>query len=112
MTRRETYKDNRPQPDGHWAKINGKKFMTVTVGGVQRFQENRIVRAFLTAASEGKRLTLNDILVGLDQGAYCREEAHEFYRLIGYSVSGFEEVFEDDLIDSDWWRKAPRGICR
>lgn len=98
-------KDNRPKPDGHYATINRKRFKTVTVDGVQRFPENRIIRDILDAARDGKKLDLNQIAVRASRGEYCKEEMHELYRLIGYSVGGFEEVFESDRIGSDLWRK-------
>lgn len=91
--------DNRPKHDG-WVKINGEKFLTVVSGGRQRFRPNRVVCHILDKVSEGKRCDLNDIwgLVGL--GAFSKEEMHEFYRLIGYDINGYEEIFSNDKIES------------
>lgn len=98
--------DVRPKPKG-WAKINGKKYPTVLVGEppVQRFPANRIIRDLVDAAREGRRLDLNEIVVRADRGSYSKEEMHELYRLMGYSVCGFSEVFEDDLVDSSMWKR-------
>lgn len=96
-------RDTRPKANG-WAKINGVKYDTVLVDKVQRFQENRIIRDLVDAAKDGKKLNLNDIAVRAAQGAYCKAEMHELHRLIGYSVCGFSEVFEDDKIDSSMWK--------
>ena len=97
-------KDTRPKPDGHFATINRKKFPTVTRDDkVQRFPENRIIRDLLDTARNGLKLDLNEIVIRASKGIYCKEEMHEFYRLLGYSVHGFEEIFEDDNISSDLW---------
>lgn len=98
------YPDNRPKPDGHYARINRKRYPTVMVGKVQRFQVNRIIRDLLDAAREGRKLDLNDIAVRAGNGGYCKEEMHELYRLIGYSVCGFADVFVDDSVGSDLWK--------
>jgi hypothetical protein len=97
--------DNRPDHDGHYAEINGKKFYTVTIDRVQRFPENRVISDLVDAAREGRKLDLNEIVIRAASGRYCKDELHELYRLIGYSISGFEEVFETDEISSDMWKK-------
>ena len=96
-------KDKRPKLDGHYAKINRKKYPTVTVDKVQKFPANSIIRDLVNAARHGVKLDLNEIAIRASHGVYCKEEMHELYRLMGYSVNGFEEVFEDDKINSDLW---------
>jgi len=96
-------KDTRPKPDGHFARINRKKYPTVTVDNVQRFPENRIICDLLDAATQGRLLSLNEIVIRAARGYYCKEEMHELYRMIGYSVCGFAEIFEDDSVSSDLW---------
>ncbi len=97
-------KDARPKPKG-WAKINGVKYPTVLVGkpAVQRFPINRVIRDLVDAAGSGTKLDLTQIAVRAHEGLYSKAEMHELYRLIGYSVCGFSEVFEDDKIDSSMW---------
>jgi hypothetical protein len=95
--------DNRPKLNGHYATINRKRYPTVTVDRVQRFRANRIVRDLLDAARDGHKLDMNMIIVRAAHGDYCKEEMHELYRLIGYSVCGFSEVFEGDSVGSDLW---------
>jgi hypothetical protein len=99
----EWHEDDRPKPDGHYATINRKRFPTVTVSKVQRFRSNRVVRDLLDAARQGRKLDLNEIAIRAGHGAYSKDEMHELYRLIGYSVCGFSEAFEDDSIGSDLW---------
>lgn len=95
--------DNRPKPDGHYATINRKRYPTVTVDKVQRFRSNRIIRDLLDSATNGRKLDLNQIVTNASNGLYCKEEMHELYRLIGYSVCGFSECFPDDSVNSDLW---------
>lgn len=97
--------DDRPKPNGHYATINRKRFPTVLVDKVQRFPENRIIRDLVDAARDGKKLDLNEIAIRAHRGNYCKAEMHELYRLIGYSVCGFSEVFEDDSIGSSMWKQ-------
>lgn len=97
------FRDNRPKTKG-WATVNGVKYDTVLVGGVQRFRANRIVRDLVNAACEGKKLDLNEIALRAARGGYSKAEMQELYRLMGYSVCGFSEVFESDKIDSSLWK--------
>jgi hypothetical protein len=66
------------------------------VGGVIRYRRNRIINDLVMAANDGKvGLDLNRITVKVARGEYTEAERAELYRLIGYSVSGFEDVFPD-----------------
>lgn len=103
MAEIQWYPDNRPKLDGHYATINRKRHPTVIIQKDQHFQPNRIIHDLLEAVREGKKFGLGEIWDRARQGAYCKEEMHELYRLIGYSVKGFEEVFETDSIGSDLW---------
>lgn len=94
-----------PKYDGAFATINGKKHKTVTMDGVQRFKENRIVSAFQEAASNGMKFDMNLLWIMYQRGAFTRAEMMQFYRLIGYSVCGFEEVFGGMVdVDSSTWK--------
>lgn len=97
--------DNRPKSDGSYATINRKRYPTVMVDKVQRFPENRIIRDLVDAVRDGQKLDFNEIARRADQGKYCKAEMHELYRLIGYSVCGFSEVFETDSVGSSMWDK-------
>lgn len=63
-----------------------------TASGVVRFQENRIVSAFYEAASNGRKLDLNDIAIRAAHGEFTQAEQMQFAQLIGYSVSGFGDL--------------------
>lgn len=96
--------------DGSWCSINGDVFPTVRLDEgnapykTQRFVKNRIVRDLLDAASEGHKLDLNEIALRHAYHKYTRDELMELYRLIGYSVDGFCEIFyheHDDNTDPE-----------
>ena len=101
----------KPGPD---ATINGVIHKTVIDDrGVQRFQQNRIVRDLLTATTymdkDGRwlpvpigatRISLNEIAMATGDGRYTGGEWRELYRLIGYSIGGYGEIFPDDEIDN------------
>jgi hypothetical protein len=57
--------------------------------GVIRWQPSKAVR---WAAD---RINLNEMYVAYMTGAFTKDEYKEFYRDMGYSLSGFGEVFED-----------------
>ena len=78
----------------------------VKVKGVVRFQENRIVSAFVDAAAAGEALCLNDIVVMAAQGEFTQAEQMQFAQLIGYSVSGFGDL---SYADRNVVRRADKG---
>jgi len=101
-------KDNRPKLSKETATVNGRVFPLILVErgedkDVPAFQQNRIVRALLDAASHGKKLDLNDIWGSAGQGAYCKDEMLEFYRLIGYTMSGYGEIFGHEKLNCTMW---------
>ena len=66
----------------------------------ERYKQNRVVRYLLiTSTADLNQLwemyELNDL--------FSLEEMKEFYKLIGYSKSGFNEIFDND----DGWVEAP-----
>lgn len=79
--------------------------IVVAKDGVVRFQENRIVSAFLEAGREGKRLDLNEIAVRACRGEFTTAEQMQFAQLIGYSVSGFGDL---SYADRDVVRRADK----
>lgn len=96
------YQDNRPKLTNETATVNGEVFPLVLRkpddDGHPRpaFQTNRIVRDMMEAAREGKKYDLNDVWERAFNGGYCKEEMLEFYRLIGYTISGYGEIFEHE----------------
>lgn len=101
-------KDNRPPLSKETATINGEVFpvlMQKDDDGRDRpyFRENRIVRDVLDAAQEGKKFSLNDIWGRAIRGAYSKDEMLEYYRLIGYALSGYAEIFEKEDIHCSAW---------
>lgn len=65
----------------------------VVVDGVRRFKGNPIVRRLLDYATEAGAYNLNRIHMDLDRGDYSFEDVKEFYQLLGYSTSGYAEIF-------------------
>lgn len=87
-------------------RVSGKKHETILdEHGVQRFRINRIIADLLDVATEGGKLDLNEIHRRVWQGLYTQEERRELYRLIGYSVCGYAEIFETDTIRNPLWEE-------
>ena len=59
--------------------------------GVLRYQASRIHRWLCD------HIDLNEMAVAYQHGAFSRDEFMQFYRDIGYSLSGFEEVWAEVL---------------
>ena len=60
--------------------------------GTKRFVPNPVVRDLLDAARDGHKRDLNDIWIDYCNGRYTKAEMREFYQLINYSISGYEEI--------------------
>lgn len=58
--------------------------------GIRRFEANRIIRMLLDASS----MDLNQIWNLHSNAMISEEEIQEFYQLIGYTLSGYMELFE------------------
>jgi len=63
--------------------------------GRKRFKGNKIVQILL----ETSKLDMNNIVSMVGMGAFSEEGYREFCQLIGYSVDGYEEIFEESLVD-------------
>ena len=61
-----------------------------TIDGVERFRRNRIIHDLVDAMRP-----LNTIAHRVTMGHYTREEQAELYRLLGYSLDGFADVFPE-----------------
>jgi len=64
------------------------------IKNVKRFRSNRIIQDLLTFAQKCD-FDLNKIKLTTLQGKYFEEEYLELIRLIGYSISGYEEILFD-----------------
>ena len=95
---------------GPYVVVNGERHKTIMdQNGVQRFPENRVIRWLLEQSTNPSRPYgggLNEIIVkqrGYDH--FTEDEVRELYRLIGYSVCGYAECFEDDEIVNPLWEE-------
>lgn len=59
-------------------------------GGVLRYRENKVVSWLLI---DGERL--NELAVHYAHGRFSMEDTMEVYRLIGYSLDGFEAIWHE-----------------
>jgi hypothetical protein len=71
MARRRTY------TDGH---------------GTLRFVGNPVVRDLVDEARAGRQFDMNAIWIRYCESKYTKQQMREFYQLMGYSVSGYEEI--------------------
>ena len=69
----------------------GRTYGYTEENGIKRFKGNRIVSWCL-----GNSTDLNQIWKMVNSGLFTYEELKEFYKLIGYSVNGYEEIFKDN----------------
>lgn len=103
-------KGNNHSPRPNWKpgptiKINGVEHATIfTENGVQRFPANRVVTAMFDATTD-RSGDLNQLWIDQQEGRYTLGEMRELYRLIGYSIAGYAEIFEDDEIENPLWEK-------
>lgn len=83
-------------------KVNGVRRRVFTdEHGTLRFRCNAIIRDLVDAAREGKKLDMNDIALRTGSGRYTKNDQRELYRLIGYSIGGYGEIFLDDDIEDE-----------
>lgn len=73
--------------------------------GVLRFQENRLITKLLDCASKGIKFDLNDAAIYCMKEGISPEEEMQLAQLIGYSVSGFEDL---SYVDSKTISKIER----
>jgi hypothetical protein len=69
---------------------------TEMVNGILRYKVNKVVRHLLDIAQRAHVLDLNKIWLMYAEGEFTRADMKQFYQLIGYSVSGYGDVFCDD----------------
>ena len=61
--------------------------------GAIRFKENRVVRHLLDEATAGRRCSMNELQMFVSTNRGLLADWKEFYQLIGYSTSGFGDIF-------------------
>lgn len=65
--------------------------------GIARFKGNEVVDFLLDQAKRGRRCDLNDLFARFNQSdSHLVADLRQLYRLIGYSVSGYGDVFPED----------------
>ena len=70
--------------------LDGEPFLTVIDDhGVQRFPQNDLLRYLVTS----KIVDLNDLALAFHHDQFDADGYKAFYRDIGYSVSGYDEIF-------------------
>jgi hypothetical protein len=80
-------------PAGH-CYPSGQHVVEQDERGITRFRRNRIIDDLVNAARDGRvGPDLNGVAIGVARGRYTIEERGELNRLIGYSISGFEDAF-------------------
>lgn len=96
-------------------KVDGREFETyIDEHGVQRFLENAAIRRYVDFANEGPpdfkikegAYTLNDLWIDWHESSredFPIEDMMVFYTMMGYSVSGFADVFPDAYIENPRW---------
>lgn len=72
-----------------WPHAKGHEDDVVESDGRLRYRKNTVVRWLLDAGN----LDLNQVWTTYKAGAFTLSDMMEFYRLIGYSLEGFEEIF-------------------
>lgn len=78
--------------------------------GVLRWRENRIISDLLLAAQP--ILDLNKISARTQTGRYSEMERRELYRLIGYSLCGYMDVFGEPNVGIENVKRARRILDR
>ena len=84
-------------------KIDRKIYHTIIDSkGVQRFPINKLYNHLW----ETGQINLNRLASDYYKGKFTKEEYMEFCRGLGYSVGGFQEIFEDVKIENPLWKSV------
>lgn len=85
-------------------KINGRPVNTRTdKGGVQRLPRCRKLSELVNCGA----LDLNNLAVAVKRDGTCSVETRRWvYQQLGYSVTGYVEVFPQDKIENPLWDRA------
>lgn len=82
--------DKKTQDAYDWLDENSRRYPLQVLHGVLRFKGNRAVRF--------ASFDLNAMWLEAQRNEWPVEEMMEFYRMLGYSLCGFSEIFTDELI--------------
>lgn len=75
--------------------------------GVHRFKGNGIVRELVDAAQSGRKYDLNQIAYDVASGKFSHADKQELYQLIGYSLSGYADIFPSSKLRTPPTTGAP-----
>ncbi len=82
--------DTPPEIDyKYFPHAKGHEKDVVQVDGELRYRKNVVIRWLLDFGD----VDINKIWTTHNAGAFTTEDMMEFYRLIGYSLNGFEEIW-------------------
>jgi hypothetical protein len=86
-----TYKDLTPELQEAYSSLdkNAKKALLVWDGDVLRFKANRCVKYYIDS-NEG---LLNNMWAAARKHKWPKSHLRKFYRMMGYSLSGYLDVF-------------------
>ena len=62
--------------------------------GTERFKPNKVVEYILLRGTRDGA-DMNTLWIMYNTGFFTLEEMKEFYQLINYSISGYEEIFSE-----------------
>lgn len=77
-------------------RINGKVIETTIVDGIQRLPRRPLAWYLLSKSA----LTLNDLSEMVGFGMFPVDDLRWLYQNIGYSVSGYADIWSDDKIEN------------
>jgi len=69
--------------------------------GTRRFVGNSVVRYVLAQAVRRKKCNLDHLSAVSESGAFTESEMREFYQLIGFSVRGYQQLFDVDVPEQE-----------
>lgn len=78
-------------PEGARFQVGLTSHQIVEIDGVLRYKESQLM-SWLCG-----HVNLNDMRIAYDRGKFSLGEYMQFYRDIGYSLCGFEEIFGEEL---------------
>ena len=89
-----------------------RKLVKDSKGLVVRFKANKVVLFLAVKAVTGVKCDMNDIWTAYGNKAFSRNDLREYYQLIGYSVSGFGDIFYKTKQDKALVNKADNMVIK
>ena len=89
-----TYNDLRPGLREAYKNLDraAKKALLELDGNVLRFKGNKCVQFYVLRS---KNPSLNDLIVAAKEGGWPKSHLRKFYRMMGYSLDGYLDIFGD-----------------